>query len=231
MWTKRQRAKEVVGDKEKDAEVEEGEEVNQFEDPILAIAPPAHIPAVEPILMLSLASKATNNLIFPVVAPTAEDLIEHSFNKGGSLCSNSNEEYMVPKHRVLAQRRFSQMPHHPNGLARGRRSSPRKGLPAKTKGGGLVELGKQVTNADTSRDHETCLALGNVIMLPQDLADLAAEDSEEFKERMIMQGVLPAEDQVANADAAQGNKLGGGEVQGVVGDEREGVDKGNPPKE
>ena len=44
-----------------------------------------------------------------------------------------------------------------------------------------VKLGKQVTNADTSKDHDTYLAMGNVAMLPQDMADLTAEGSEEFR--------------------------------------------------
>ncbi|GFS30432.1 hypothetical protein Acr_00g0011890 [Actinidia rufa] len=45
-----------------------------------------------------------------------------------------------------------------------------------------VELGKQVTSADTSKNHKTCMALGNAFMLLQDVANLAAEDSEEFGE-------------------------------------------------
>ncbi|GFY91472.1 hypothetical protein Acr_07g0016680 [Actinidia rufa] len=49
-----------------------------------------------------------------------------------------------------------------------------------------VELRKQVTNANTSRDHGTCLALENTIMLPQDVADLAVEESEEFRDKMII---------------------------------------------
>ncbi|GFS38219.1 hypothetical protein Acr_00g0056300 [Actinidia rufa] len=186
--------KEVVGDKEEDAEVEEGEEVNQ----------------------------ATNNLIFPVVAPTAEDLIEHSFNKGGSLCSNSNEEYMVPKHRVLGKLK----------VARAKLA----------KQANLVLVVPSPKEGTSSCSHRI-------------VADLAAEGSEEFKERMIMQGVLVASDEVFKKFFDRGynragdsyekwpnyaqvffqegweTSSGGGEVQGVVGDEREGVDKGNPPKE
>ena len=46
-----------VGDEEEDAEVEDGEEVNQPEDPAPdpVIAPPTQIPTVKPILVLSLA--------------------------------------------------------------------------------------------------------------------------------------------------------------------------------
>ena len=53
----------------------------------------------------------------------------------------------------------------------------------------VVELGKKVMSSNTSKDHETCFALGNVIMLSQDLADLDAESTEEFKDLLIMQGV------------------------------------------
>ncbi|GFY91020.1 hypothetical protein Acr_07g0012160 [Actinidia rufa] len=52
-----------------------------------------------------------------------------------------------------------------------------------------IELGKQVTNADSSMDHETCLAFGNTIMLPQNMANLDGEGSEEFKDKLIMQGI------------------------------------------
>ena len=41
-----------------------------------------------------------------------------------------------------------------------------------------VELEKQVTSTETSKDHETCVALGSAIMLSQDVANLAAEDLE-----------------------------------------------------
>ena len=50
----------------------------------------------------------------------------------------------------------------------------------------VVKLEKQVTNVDTSRDHETCLALGNAIMIPRDVADLATERLEEFRDLMVM---------------------------------------------
>ncbi|GFS37204.1 hypothetical protein Acr_00g0050620 [Actinidia rufa] len=45
-----------------------------------------------------------------------------------------------------------------------------------------VEIGKHVTSADTSKDHETCVALGNAVMLPQDVADHAVETTIEFRE-------------------------------------------------
>ncbi|GFY85505.1 hypothetical protein Acr_04g0002430 [Actinidia rufa] len=51
-----------------------------------------------------------------------------------------------------------------------------------------VELGKQVTSADTSKDHETCVALGNAVMLPQDIVDHAAETTTEFGGKLVMLG-------------------------------------------
>ncbi|GFY91194.1 hypothetical protein Acr_07g0013900 [Actinidia rufa] len=42
---------------------------------------------------------------------------------------------------------------------------------------------------DTSKDHETCLALGNEVMLPQDVADVTVEGLEELRDLMIMQGI------------------------------------------
>ncbi|GFS30903.1 hypothetical protein Acr_00g0014660 [Actinidia rufa] len=69
-----------AGDKEEDAEIEKGEEVNQVDDQVPTIAYLAQIPVAEPILVLSLGSKAADDLGFPKVAPTVEDLIEHSFN-------------------------------------------------------------------------------------------------------------------------------------------------------
>ncbi|GFY94184.1 hypothetical protein Acr_09g0006300 [Actinidia rufa] len=52
-----------------------------------------------------------------------------------------------------------------------------------------VELRRQDTMADTSRDHKKCLALGKIVMLSQDVAHLAAEDLAEFIVRLIMQHV------------------------------------------
>ncbi|GFS38206.1 hypothetical protein Acr_00g0056230 [Actinidia rufa] len=75
----------VVGDEEEDAKVEEGKEVNQGENQVSIIAPPAQIPTAKPILVLSLAFKAADDLEVLEVAPAVEDLIEHSFNQGGSL--------------------------------------------------------------------------------------------------------------------------------------------------
>lgn len=51
-----------------------------------------------------------------------------------------------------------------------------------------VELGKHVTSADSTKDHETCVALGNAVMLPQDVADHAAESAAEFGGKLVMLG-------------------------------------------
>ena len=51
-----------------------------------------------------------------------------------------------------------------------------------------IQLERQVMTADTSKDHETYLALGNAIMLPHDLANLPIKDSEGFRDRLVMIG-------------------------------------------
>ncbi|GFZ15663.1 hypothetical protein Acr_25g0000720 [Actinidia rufa] len=51
-----------------------------------------------------------------------------------------------------------------------------------------VELNKQVTSADSSKDHETCVALGNAVMLLQDVADHVAETTTEFGGKLVMLG-------------------------------------------
>ena len=56
--------------------------------------------------MLSSGSNVANDISFPVVAPAAKDLIEHSFNKGNNLGYNSKEEEdMAPKQRVLGKKK------------------------------------------------------------------------------------------------------------------------------
>ncbi|GFY95370.1 hypothetical protein Acr_10g0007550 [Actinidia rufa] len=49
-----------------------------------------------------------------------------------------------------------------------------------------IELGRELTSADSSKDHETCLALRKAIMLPQDVTELVEEDSEGFRGRLVM---------------------------------------------
>ena len=97
------------------------------------------------------------------------------------------------------------MSHHLSRPSKGRGNNMMGGLFAKRKGGVLavclalcrslallnsglhtIQLERQVMTADTSKDHETYLALGNAIMLPQDVADLAAESMEDFRDLLIM---------------------------------------------
>ncbi|PSS33112.1 Stress response protein [Actinidia chinensis var. chinensis] len=129
---------------------------------------------------------------FPEVPLVAEDLIKHSFNQGGSLGSNSEEEVdMVPKLRNLGKKKAAKAsPAQPTLALVLSLQSPPEVLPNIPSSHVLelwapkfvvVELGKQVTNADTSRDHETCLALGNVVMLPQDSLQRAVANSDRMK--------------------------------------------------
>ncbi|GFS33409.1 hypothetical protein Acr_00g0028250 [Actinidia rufa] len=119
---------------------------------------------------------------------------------------------------------FSQMCHPLNKPVRERGSFSRK---------------RKVTNVDSSRDHETYLALENAIMFPQDVANLAIEGSEEFKYMLIKQGIQPADEEGVAAievGTTQGNDFMGGEVE--IADEGErkkargakgkGIDEGNP---
>ena len=59
----------AIGDKNEGAKVEDGEEVNQAEDPTPApaLAPPAFIPIVEPIFVPSSDSDSADDLEFPEV--------------------------------------------------------------------------------------------------------------------------------------------------------------------
>ncbi|GFZ11576.1 hypothetical protein Acr_22g0009740 [Actinidia rufa] len=149
----------------------------------IATVPPAQVPATKPILVPSSDSEAAD----PKVAPAAEDIIEHSFNQGGILGYNSKAEEgsITPRQRALGKKKAArddlakQIPDLTLALL----SPPRdySGTIFAT-----VDLRKQVTTGNTSKDHKACLALRNAIMLPQDVVDLAAEDSEEFGGRLVM---------------------------------------------
>ncbi|GFZ01005.1 hypothetical protein Acr_14g0006400 [Actinidia rufa] len=141
-------------------------------------------------------------LSFPIVAPATKDLIEHSFNQGSSFGTNSEEVDMAPKPRTLEE---GEAPCGRAHLSKEGKGSSNSVGPFKIVG--VPELlcfqnllGKQVINADTSKDHENYLALGNAIMLQKNVADYAAEGSEEFSDLIIMQGVQ------AEATLAQMNK-------------------------
>ncbi|GFS46152.1 hypothetical protein Acr_00g0100470 [Actinidia rufa] len=53
----------------------------------------------------------------------------------------------------------------------------------------VAELERQVTTSDTSKDHDTCLALAQAVMLLNDVANLVAEGSVEAGDLMVMQYV------------------------------------------
>ncbi|GFS44314.1 hypothetical protein Acr_00g0089630 [Actinidia rufa] len=170
------------------------------EEAVPTISALVQIPATEPILVLNSHSKFVDDLGFPTIVLITEDLIEHSFNLSGGTNTNSEEPgrgsvecVVIPIHQQTEE-----------DVPCGRAFLPKEGEIGWQLVGPLnlvdvpklwnpkfttVELGLQVTNVDTSKDCETCLALGNSIMLPRYMADLAVEASEEFKDLMIMQGV------------------------------------------
>ncbi|GFZ00572.1 hypothetical protein Acr_14g0002070 [Actinidia rufa] len=152
----------AAGDEEDgDGEVEDGEEVNQVD----------------------------NQAQVPTIAPpcSTKNIVEHSFNKDGNLgySSKAEEGSIAPKKKALGKKKVAgddlakQIPDLTLALP-----SPPKDYSGTTFA--AVDLGKQVTTADTSKDHKTCLALKNVIMLPQDVVDLDAENLEEFGGRLVM---------------------------------------------
>ncbi|GFY95340.1 hypothetical protein Acr_10g0007250 [Actinidia rufa] len=55
----------------------------------------------------------------------------------------------------------------------------------------IVELGKQVIMDDSTKDHDTSLALARAVMLPNDVADLVAKGLEEIRDLLVMQQVQP----------------------------------------
>ncbi|GFS36335.1 hypothetical protein Acr_00g0045430 [Actinidia rufa] len=121
---------ETVGEEEDDNRVKDGEEVN----PIVAIAPPAQVPVLEPILMPNSDLEVANDLNFLDIRPITKLLIEHSFNLGGSSAEVQS--------------------HAPSSQQAGKRK------------------GKQHT---------------------KDVDELAEEDSEGFRGRLVMMGAQVAE--------------------------------------
>ncbi|GFZ00578.1 hypothetical protein Acr_14g0002130 [Actinidia rufa] len=197
----------AVGDEEDgDVEVEDDEEVNQVDNQaqVPSIAPLAQVPATKPILVLSSDSEAADDLNFLKLEGEGR---QHSTQAKGS---RQKEGYGGRSRETDPQsdsgssepsQGLVTCPLPPRRPAKGKGSNTQRGLPVKRKEGVLaaplalpssgttfaaVDLGKQVTTADTSKDHKTCLALRNVIMLPQDVVDLAAEDLEEFGGRLVM---------------------------------------------
>ncbi|GFY81580.1 hypothetical protein Acr_01g0013890 [Actinidia rufa] len=58
-----------------------------------------------------------------------------------------------------------------------------------------IEFGKQVTIADSTKDHNTSLAFARAVMLPKDVADLVGEVSEEIRDLIVMQQIQGSEGQ------------------------------------
>ncbi|GFZ04894.1 hypothetical protein Acr_17g0004660 [Actinidia rufa] len=154
-----------------EAKVEDGEEVDQVLTTVPLVPAPL-VPGPEPI------NHSSSDSDVAIVEP--REIVEHSYSHSGSSSSGSqlNAEIMAPKPA--------------EGTSRSKRG----------KGAGLatctpelwapqfatVELGKQVTSADTSKDHKTCVVLGNAVMLPQDVADHATETTAEFGGKLVMLG-------------------------------------------
>ncbi|GFZ15752.1 hypothetical protein Acr_25g0001610 [Actinidia rufa] len=164
-----------------EAEVEDGEKVDQVPAaaplvPVPIAIPPVEPQDVEPIIAPSLDSDHAEDIA--IVKP--KEVVEHSYDNSNSSSSNSmvNEEAMAPKVRILGK-----------GQAARDDSSKHPEFTA-------VELGKYATFADTSKDHETCVPLGNAVMLSQDVADHADETPVEFGGKLVMLGAqsscLPA---------------------------------------
>ncbi|GFS41770.1 hypothetical protein Acr_00g0076360 [Actinidia rufa] len=116
--------------------------------------------AAEPILVPSSNSDATNDLGLLEVPPTTEHIFKHSFDQGGSLNYNSEEEEveMAPRARTLGKPRKEE-----------------KGNPLM---GPLIKKGEGVV----------AVRLALLIFGLQYVANLAAEDLEEFGGKLIMMG-------------------------------------------
>ena len=53
----------------------------------------------------------------------------------------------------------------------------------------VVELGKQLTMVDSTKDHDIILALAQAVMFLKDVANLVKEDSKEIQDLLVMQQV------------------------------------------
>ncbi|GFS36377.1 hypothetical protein Acr_00g0045630 [Actinidia rufa] len=126
------------------------------------------------------------------------EVIKHFYTHSDSSSSSSrrNEETMAPKVRILGKgqapriepTRFLELLDS-SILVLGKGAGSAIGtLKLWTPQFTAIELGKHVTSADTSKDHETCIALGNAMMLPQDVADHVVETTVEFGGKLVMLG-------------------------------------------
>ncbi|GFS31845.1 hypothetical protein Acr_00g0019510 [Actinidia rufa] len=149
-----------------EAEVEDGEEVDQAlaADPFVT-APIALLLAQPQNANLIIVESSDSDRADGIAIVEPKEIVEHSYNRGSSSSSSSQGST-----KEMAPRSVS--------------GTPELWTPQFT----VVELGKHVTFADTIKDHETCVALGNAMMLPQDVADHAAESSAEFGGKVVMLG-------------------------------------------
>ncbi|GFZ02259.1 insulinase (Peptidase family M16) protein [Actinidia rufa] len=162
-----------------EAEVEDGEEVDQV-PAALPLVPAPLVLGPEPINLPSSDSDVA------IVEP--REIVEHFYSHNGSSSFGSqlNAEIMAPKVRILGKK---QAPREP--LDRKGEKMPDQPLAPPSYGPPNLPLwssANKFTSADTSKDHETCIALGNAVMLPQDVTDHAVETTTEFGGKLIMLG-------------------------------------------
>ncbi|GFZ19812.1 hypothetical protein Acr_28g0005170 [Actinidia rufa] len=209
--SKKAAAEELAREKKEDADIQNNGEVNQIEDLILAIAPPSQILVAKPILVS--VAEVADDLDFSVVASAVKDLIEHSFNKGGS----------SPQKGLAAPLRIGGV------------------LELWSPTFVVVELGKQdVANLATEGLEEfkdRMIMQGvQVIVHARDEAEATLEQMNKVLEdlssfrnwlsvRCSRRFLIMATTELVTftrsrwLNCAQGNKLGGGEGEGVVGAE------------
>ncbi|GFY86368.1 hypothetical protein Acr_05g0000070 [Actinidia rufa] len=201
-----------------EAEVEDGEEVDQIPAaaplilaPLVLVPEPINLPSsnsdvaiveprevVEHFYSHSDSSSAGSQLNAEIMAPKVRIL--------GKKQAPTAEPPILPEAPISSTSALAEdqstAPSLMGGKRKGKQPAEGTSRPKRGKGAGsatgtpelwapqfaAVELGKQVTSADTSRDHETCVALGNAVMLPQDVADHAAETTAEFGGKLVMLG-------------------------------------------
>ncbi|GFS43653.1 hypothetical protein Acr_00g0086220 [Actinidia rufa] len=123
------------------------------------------------------------------------NIASHLLNRADT---NSKEVDMAPKLIPLGKKKTRAVPYTPSvhdptgGLAKCADFPNPKFV--------VIKLGRQVTKADTSKGHDTCLVLGNAILLLQDVVDLSMVESKEFKDLMVMQGIQSLQRVGANSE-------------------------------
>ncbi|GFS37030.1 hypothetical protein Acr_00g0049340 [Actinidia rufa] len=209
----------------------------------------AQILTVEPVLMLSSDSEATDDLAFPNVAPTAEDLIEHSFNLGECLkkyfidLKKSNQrshtfECELKKSRLDQARNEAEAALEQLNKALQENAELKK-----------VASREVFQKLGTSSNHSAWNA-APLYSNPQDHPQftrhffLPGFNEEEYMNQSTNEEVVIAIEvgtirgndlsggrKDANFDVPHGNKLRRGEVERVVGAKGVSADEENPPEE